>query len=442
MYRKALPLVCALVCVFFQVPSGAARFGDASAADRPDGPPSVQPAAQPSGRDLFFSDSLNAYFLNRPYPVPDGVVYTPAPEGYEPVYITSYARHGSRKLYKDSFSVNSRRILAHADSLGGLTPFGKDLYAKIVVIDDDLKYSAGDLTRLGAEQHKGIAERMYRNYPGIFSTEGTSVRFYSTVVPRAMMSMFAANERLVELNPTIVSTRQASNSLRFMARDGKAPAGVHAKLSSSGFVRKYMDLRPAASKIFTPEAPALRDTAAFLYDLYFCGTIVRGMDLENVEFIWDLFSYDELYILDQAHSLGMYNGNSNSPELGDYNLSSVRPLLRDFVDRADAALAQEIPGADLRFGHDTYLTSLNALMGVNGFVVKEEDPLKVIDTYQDFNVVPMAGNVQLVYFRNAAGDVLVKVLRNEREASLPVETDLYPYYHWDDVRAYFLSRCE
>jgi len=37
-------------------------------------------------------------------------------------------------------------------------------------------------------------------------------------------------------------------------------------------------------------------------------------------------------------------------------------------------------------------------------------------------------------------DILVKVLLNEDEATLPVKTNCAPYYHWKDVRAYLQQR--
>ena len=53
----------------------------------------------------------------------------------------------------------------------------------------------------------------------------------------------------------------------------------------------------------------------------------------------------------------------------------------------------------------------------------------------------MAGNIQLIFFRNKKNpdDVLVKVMLNERETSMPVETDLFPFYHWNDVRTFLLK---
>ena len=38
-------------------------------------------------------------------------------------------------------------------------------------------------------------------------------------------------------------------------------------------------------------------------------------------------------------------------------------------------------------------------------------------------------------------DILVKCLLNEMEATLPVETDAFPYYRWSDVREYYMTKC-
>ena len=36
----------------------------------------------------------------------------------------------------------------------------------------------------------------------------------------------------------------------------------------------------------------------------------------------------------------------------------------------------------------------------------------------------------------------VVVVLNEKEATLPVKTDQYPYYKWEDVRAYYLKKLD
>ena len=50
----------------------------------------------------------------------------------------------------------------------------------------------------------------------------------------------------------------------------------------------------------------------------------------------------------------------------------------------------------------------------------------------------MCGNIQLVFYRKKASeDILVKPLLNEREVTLPIPTDVAPYYHWKDLRKYW-----
>ena len=53
----------------------------------------------------------------------------------------------------------------------------------------------------------------------------------------------------------------------------------------------------------------------------------------------------------------------------------------------------------------------------------------------------MASNVQIVLYRNAAGEVIAKVLHNERETAVPeVATDMFPFYKWDDLKTYWSKK--
>jgi hypothetical protein len=54
----------------------------------------------------------------------------------------------------------------------------------------------------------------------------------------------------------------------------------------------------------------------------------------------------------------------------------------------------------------------------------------------------MGCNLQLIFYRKNVHDkdVLVKVLLNEREATLPLKSDLAPYYRWNEVRQYYLNK--
>ena len=63
--------------------------------------------------------------------------------------------------------------------------------------------------------------------------------------------------------------------------------------------------------------------------------------------------------------------------------------------------------------------------------------------WSDYIVSPMAANVQWIFFRNDdSDDVLVKFLVNEKEASIPIPTDVAPYYHWRDVERFYRAKLD
>ncbi len=92
----------------------------------------------------------------------------PAPKGYVPFYISHYGRHGSRWHTSEKIYAEPLGILRKADSAGVLTPKGRDLLAKVEVIAADARDRYGDLSPRGVAEHRGIAERMYKAYRGLF----------------------------------------------------------------------------------------------------------------------------------------------------------------------------------------------------------------------------------------------------------------------------------
>ena len=80
---------------------------------------------------------------------------------------------------------------------------------------------------------------------------------------------------------------------------------------------------------------------------------------------------------------------------------------------------------------------LLAIMGIENFAVKLDSPEGAYRQWADFKASPMAANIQLVFFKNKEGDIILKVLHNEAEVHIPVQTDIFPFYRWTDVRAYY-----
>ena len=123
--------------------------------------------AQTSREELLSHMELTAgNYAN--YPVPTGHP-TPAPAGYEPFYISHYGRHGARYMTSDKTYRRLRQQLDTARTLDLLTDYGKDIRRRIKIAAADAECRAGELTTLGARQHKAIARRMYDNYPTLLT---------------------------------------------------------------------------------------------------------------------------------------------------------------------------------------------------------------------------------------------------------------------------------
>lgn len=97
----------------------------------------------------------------------------------------------------------------------------------------------------------------------------------------------------------------------------------------------------------------------------------------------------------------------------------------------------------MRFGHETMVLPLTCLLGLNGYD-KRIDKVADIEKegWVNYRVFPMAANIQFVFYRknDKDNDVMVKILLNEDEATLPIESDMAPLYHWKDVREYYLNK--
>ena len=142
--------------------------------------------AQTSREELLSHMELTAgNYAN--YPVPTGHP-TPAPAGYEPFYISHYGRHGARYMTSDKTYRRLRQQLDTARTLDLLTDYGKDVRHRIKIAAADAEGRAGELTTLGARQHKAIARRMFDNYPSLM-TKPLFVEANSSTSRRVMLSM-------------------------------------------------------------------------------------------------------------------------------------------------------------------------------------------------------------------------------------------------------------
>ena len=85
---------------------------------------------------------------------------------------------------------------------------------------------------------------------------------------------------------------------------------------------------------------------------------------------------------------------------------------------------------------------LACLLELDSCNVSVSNPDELDRHWRNYNIFPMACNIQIVFYRQKKGngDVLVKVLLNEREATLPAKPVTGPYYKWSDLRKYYTEK--
>ena len=127
-------------------------------------------------------------------------------------------------------------------------------------------------------------------------------------------------------------------------------------------------------------------------------------------------------------------------------MSHIRPLVEDIITYADLAVeGKNSASANLRFGHDYYLLAL--LGGISFNEMRSDldisDIEKFGEVWRGYRYITMASNLQMVMYRsNKSDEVIVRFLHNENDVTLPIESDMAPFYKWSDVRAYLLGRLE
>lgn len=384
------------------------------------------------------------------YPTPTGKL-TPAPANYKPFYISHYGRHGSRYLINPKDYSYPHEVLKSADSAGVLTPLGKDVLKRYEIIRNEATNRYGELTPLGAEQHRQIARRMYERFPEVFQGN-VWVDAKSTVVIRCILSMTNELMELTRLNPNLRIKHDASmHDMYYMNFNDKELLGKKWNKESQEVYDKFynetVNCDYAFCQLFTDTSFVWRkaDAKRFYEKLFHTANNLQNLEARKQVTLYDLFTDEDLYNNWRVANMWWYLGYGFSKLNGGTQPYVQRNLLRRIIEEADSCIRLPQPGATLRFGHETMVLPLTVLMGLNGsdLVTNDYDHLDQ-KGWVNYRIFPMGANIQLVFYHRNADDkeVLVKVLLNENEATLPIKSDTAPYYKWSEVRDYYIKKIE
>ena len=329
------------------------------------------------------------------YPIESGVAVPQlqqALEGYEPFYISHYGRHGSRWLTNDSRYIWVNEQFADVKNL---TKLGKNVRRRLDKIWKNAKGNGGKLTALGARQHRGIARRMYQNFPQLFTADAR-LTAHSSVVGRCRNSMLAFVGELEDLAglDKIESVTDSADMawIAYTSPEERAlenRTNVPLMISPDRFI-----------KALFVDPSKVKEPAKLLMELH---TIASDMqDVELDVSLYDIFTPEEFKAVYDKNNRGMTIVHGNVIENEGIPARSAISLWQRIEADADAAIERGGIGADLRFGHDSNLFRLMNLMQIDTKGMPMDE------------LLPMAANLQMVFYKNAQGDVVVQLLHNEQ----------------------------
>lgn len=409
-------------------------------------------AGAQTASDLIYANRFSMASNYSLYPDTTEQEPTPPPAGKHPFYISHYGRNGSRYLSSDSGYEIPYKMLCRADSMKMLTRIGKDVLAEMREIIGYSEGRWGDLSGYGRRQMREIAGRMILHFPEVFC-DTAFVDAYSTIIPRCVLSMGTAVLKMKAANPLLrVKMHSSFRDMWYLNHQDQHLRDSMMTDAAKKAYEKFCESRDKNPRlmewIFVDTAYAHREMNEVDLNYYLLKTALMQQNTymgDSCGVLINLFTYEDIHNFWQKENAWWYINYGPTLLNGGNQPYTQRYLLRKMIEETDSVLRQDVHGATLRFGHETVVLPLACLLGLNGYDYRTSD-LESLEKsgWWACLVFPMASNLQLVFYRSGPDDddVLFKVLLNEKEATLPIHSDVAPYYHWRDFRSHYLQKID
>lgn len=385
-------------------------------------------------------EKSGGYYYAYPYSTDSMAI---VPDGFKPVYLSHYGRHGSRWVTSSSLHRKVVDVLENEKRNKNLTKAGESILAMVRKSGENTEGHLGELTRLGEMQHAGIARRMIARFPELFAGEEEIIARSSTQ-QRCIISMLSFTEALKEKNPKLNIVKYASpGDMKFIAYHTKAAKAIYD--DPQEWKKEYEPKRDSLYKSFKTAKKIFKNPnkvkklPSFMKNLQDVAKAVQNVDNLDID-LFQYFDKEDLYNLWKGEDYENYVRHGNSIDGNCEGPKSAANLLNDIIKNADLSLAGKGPKVNLRFGHDIFLMRLLARMDVAG----TNDTVKGIDeasrVWQSYRITPMAANIQLTYYRNAGNETIVAIRLNERPVKVDGLVEFSPgFYRWDDLKSKWMK---
>lgn len=396
-------------------------------------------ALDPTATHYSFEECLGSQM-----PYPERVERATYPDSLHPVFINHVGRHGARFPSGPSECLMMKGALHRADSLGTITALGRKLLkiTEFVISNSDGRWGA--LDSLGMAEQRAIASRMIESFYPLFK-KGAMVEAISSYSPRAMMSMYTFTHQLDRISDGLEfsTTTGRMNSLLLRPFDLSKSFKEYRKSGPwkqvyAEYVSRHCPLTAierVLGKDFPYESEKAGTTLALAEYHVLAGLPAAGLTNIAPEF----FSREEINALWGCVNLGQYLQRvASSVSLIPEEIAG--PLVLDLISSTDKAIEypEQQPAVRLRFGHAETLMPLFSLLHLPGCYYITNYPDTVGLHWRNFNVVPMASNIQMILFRSDSGRFYLRTDVNEHPVPLIPGTDDI-YVEWGKARDYIMG---
>lgn len=378
-----------------------------------------------------------------PYPLDTKTVAYP--DSLVPVMINHVGRHGARYPSSSQNSQILKRALEKAQTSGTITTLGKSL---LKITNDIITLSEGKwgaLDSLGEYEQRMLASRMYATFKPAF--ESGKVNAISSYSPRAMMSMYCFTHQLDRLNNKLEFQTSTGRQNSELMRPFDLDEQFKEFLKSAVLVDTYQDyfektcpvtaIERVLGKNFDYKDADQKKSLAYAEYHVLSGLSAMAYKGCNLS---DFFTVEEVNALWSCFNLKQYLQRTSST-LSSVPADIAGALLENLIQTTDDFIdGKTTTSVWLRFGHAETLLPLVSLMRLPGCYYMTNYFDTVAKNWKDFDIVPMAANLQLIIFKNTkSGKYYVRLDLNEKPVAFIPGSDSV-YVPWLTAKKYFM-RC-
>ena len=374
---------------------------------------------------------------------------TPPPAGKKPFYVNHYGCPMAYYLERREFYDDPYKTLSRANSLGKLTEMGRKALRKVTQLRNEARDRTGELTDAGKLQAKEIARQLTERLPEMFTSE-SYVDVRSIVQNHCLLTL---GETALQLSFTCQPLRMgigaSHRSQRWMNPQDKRLEALREDSTTMARYNEFTarwttDNTHLMTNLFNDAEYAKTIDAATLsrqlFDLAGCTQYNQPTDDIS---LYDVFDLEDIYRHWMRRNAWAYIRYGGCTLNGGHQPYIQRTTLWNLIHQGDSIMTLDIPVVHLRYTHESTVMSLICLLELNGFGLQTGnlDSLETLG-WVDYRIAPLGGSMTMIHYRTDKSDPdpLVRILLNGQEAQLPIESDCAPYYHWQDVKRYYLRK--